>query len=99
MKVGGDQAYEIPFGSRLRQQVLIRMEDIAQLHAVSERKLTRPHDMALNIDSALAVGKNRCDMNTIAILHIEGGNLSLKRLGGVGGFGLQGYRLALLVGL
>ena len=81
MKVGGNQAHEVAFGRGLRQQVLIGAKDIAQLHAVPERKLTRPHDMALHIDSALAIGKNCCDMNTIAILHIEGGNLSLDRLG------------------
>ncbi len=38
-------------------------------------------------------------MNTIAILHSEGGNLGLNRLGRVGWLGLQGYRLALLVGV
>jgi hypothetical protein len=99
MKIGGDQAYEVAFGGGLRQQVLIGAKDIAQLHAVSERKFARPHDMALHINSALAIGKNRCDVDTIAILHIEGGNLSLDRLGRVGWLGLQGYRFALLVGV
>ena len=72
MKVGCYETHNLALGSRLRQQVLIRVDHIGKLHAVAIRELARSDNMAFHIDGPLAVGQDRCHMDAVTILHPEG---------------------------
>src|ERR1700733_10419671 len=85
MKIRGYEANDVALRRGLRQKVLVRMNDVGQLHAISVREFARPGYMAFYIDGTLAIGQDLCHMDAVTILNREGRNLgqsSLRRVCG-----------------
>src|ERR1700722_2974624 len=99
MKIGGYEANDVALRRGLRQQVLVRMNDVGQLHAIPVGKFARPGYVAFYVDGALAIRQDRCHMDAVTILNGEGCNLGQSSLRRVCGSRLQAHRLALFVGI
>src|ERR1700733_11929619 len=83
--------------SRLRQQVLIAMQRIAELHAIAILHAPRPHDMTHHVDNPLAIGEDGRHVHMIAVVDSESRDGSARRFRIAVRRQVQAHRLTLMI--
>src|SRR5262249_18009862 len=69
MQIRRDKTDNLTSVGRLRPEILIAVEYIAEPHSVVVWLAPRPHNVTIHVDDALAIGQDGGNVHTIAIVH------------------------------